>query len=611
MKRSTIATFLTFFMLWLVLLAAAVFLFQQRQTLRQTTSSLESSLAAREEAISRLDGALSDNQVALATAEATLSDLTGQLTTSQQQVAATQEQLATAEASLSEQAGALATSQATLAQSEAELQQLQEQLPQVMMVTPADGDILPPNQPVAILVAASDLRGVVAVNLTIGDKTLTNDLDGKQTLAVVQENWLPPAEGVYTINVMAVNGDGRASNPVSVTINVFDPAARNAALRAEVETNVIELRGLEPLSPITPTLLTTEELRERLQADLEAEVTPAETQDDVVALSAFDFVEPDFDLYNFTLNLYSEQIAGFYDPETGEFVVISDDHNLDPLEQSTHAHEFVHALQDQYYALELLEDSELDSEAQAALRALAEGDAFLTQLLFEESGYFSEAEQTEISQLRNEAPTEVYDAAPAALQASFVFPYTAGINFVATLYRQGGFAAVDAAWADPPQSTEHILHPDRYLAGDDVPQLVSLTPLTATLGAGWRRVDEDILGEFFLRLYLGQELDEEMVDTAATGWGGDRYAVYWHEAEGNVVMVLRLTWDTAADGEEFTLAYEEYAQAVTGAEGEAQAGGGTCWLGEDVFCLYQVGDDTLVVRAPDLPTAAAVSALQR
>lgn len=611
MKHSTIATFLTLFMLWLVLLAAAVFLFQQRQILRQTTSSLESSLVARGDTISRLENALSDNQVALVTAEATLGDLAGQLATNQQQMAASQEQLATAEASLSDQADALATVQAMVAQQETELQQLAEQPPQVTVVSPADGEILPPNQPASILVAASDPRGVAAVNLTIEDKTSAHDLDDKQTLAVVQESWLPPAEGVYTISVMAVNGDGRASDPVSVTVNVFDPAARNAALRAEVEANVIELRGLEPLTPITPTLLATEELRERLQADLEAEVTPAETQDDVVALSAFDFVEPDFDLYNFTLNLYSEQIAGFYDPETGEFVVISDDNNLDPLEQSTHAHEFVHALQDQYYALELLEDSELDSEAQAALRALAEGDAFLTQLLFEESGYFSEAEQAEINQLRNEAPTEVYDAAPAALQASFVFPYTAGINFVVTLYRQGGFAAVDAAWADPPQSTEHILHPDRYLAGDDVPQLVSLTPLTATLGAGWRRVDEDILGEFFLRLYLGQELDEETVDTAATGWGGDHYAVYWDEAEGDVVMVLRLAWDTTADSEEFTLAYQEYAQAVTGVEGESQAGGGACWQEEDVFCLYQIGDDTLVVRAPDVTRAAAVAALQR
>ena len=34
-----------------------------------------------------------------------------------------------------------------------------------------------------------------------------------------------------------------------------------------------------------------------------------------ITLAAFDLVEPDLDLYTLYLDLYSEQIAGYYDPE--------------------------------------------------------------------------------------------------------------------------------------------------------------------------------------------------------------------------------------------------------------------------------------------------------
>ncbi|KPK10021.1 MAG: hypothetical protein AMJ56_09255, partial [Anaerolineae bacterium SG8_19] len=97
---------------------------------------------------------------------------------------------------------------------------------------------------------------------------------------------------------------------------------------------------------------------------------------------------------------------------------------------------------------------------------------------------------------------------------------------------------MNVAWQNLPQSTEQIIHPDRYLAGD-LPEIVALPPLTDTLGIGWTRLEEATLGEFLLREYLGQQLDETEVETAATGWGGDRYAVYWHQDNEELVMVLR------------------------------------------------------------------------
>jgi hypothetical protein len=383
-----------------------------------------------------------------------------------------------------------------------------------------------------------------------------------------------------------------------------------AETRQEIESNVIELRGLPQLEAVIPTALTSEELRTRLEADFMEDYSPEESRLDVLTLSAFDFLERDFDLYNFTIDLYTEQVAGFYDPETDEFVVISSgEASFGVLEQFTYAHEFVHALQDQHFSLDLLSDESLDSEAAFAIRALAEGDATLAQTLYISEGYFSQEQLLEIITAAGALDSSVFNSAPPVLSHELEFPYTSGLNFVQTLYAQGGYSAVDDAWNNLPQSTEQIIHPERYLSGDE-PQIVSLQPLTDTLGAGWQRLDEDTLGEFYLREYLAQQLNSTIVETAATGWGGDRYTVYWNEASEQIVMVLKLVWDTTADSDEFAAAYEAYPAQLFGATAASQPDGSQCWQGTDVICLYQNGDETMIVRAPDLETAAAIAAAQ-
>ncbi|MGD8807689.1 MAG: hypothetical protein PVH65_17695, partial [Chloroflexota bacterium] len=379
--------------------------------------------------------------------------------------------------------------------------------------------------------------------------------------------------------------------------------------RAAIEANVVALRQLEPKAPVSPVSLTPEELRRRLEDDLLEDYGPERARDDAIALSAFDFLPADFDLYNLLLDLLTEQIAGYYDPETDEFVIVSDDDDFGALEQVTHAHEYVHALQDQYYDLDLLDDDNLDSEAAFAVQALAEGEATFVQTQFMLGGYFEMDQLLELMEESLAADTTVLDSAPPVIVRELEFPYLSGLEFVQALYAQGGYGAIDAAWRDLPQSTEHILHPQRYLAGD-APQLVTLAPLTNTLGAGWSLVEEDTLGEFYLRQYLGQQLAGADVDQVATGWGGDRYAVYWHEPDQRLVMVLRLVWDTPADATEFSQYFPQYPEGLYPGATQSEVQDGRCWSGTDVICLFVSGAETLVVRSPDTDTAGRVAAVQ-
>ncbi len=410
-----------------------------------------------------------------------------------------------------------------------------------------------------------------------------------------------PSEPVVSVEA-TVPGEAEARETVEGEEMVEkNPLANDIgqAERAAIEANVVNIRELEPLAAVDPTLLSTSELGQRLEEEFAESYSPEEARNDAIAWSAFDFFPADFDLYNFVISLYTEQIAGFYDAETDEFVIIGDDDEFDVLEQWTHAHEYVHALQDQHYNLEILEDESLDSEATFAIQAMAEGDATLVQTLYLLGGYFDQEQLFEILTTAFEIDTAVLDSAPPVIAHELEFPYISGLAFVQALYDKGGFAAVDEAWEQLPQSTEHILHPDRYLAGD-LPQLVALAPLTDTLGAGWQLAKEDVLGEFYLREYLSQQLDSNQVNEAATGWGGDRYAVYWNESIQQSVMVLQIGWDTAADAKEFHNIYPEYSNRSFGALGSDRPDGGRCWQGTNVICLYALGDQSLVVRAPDM-----------
>ena len=606
MKTSAIATILILLMLLLVAAAGFVFLLQGglrlRNEARGITTANETLRAEVAAAELELSGEVATREAvvaALATAESDNLIIEDELVASQQ---ALDEALAQVE-ELTGQADGLRDE---LAQVQGEAQ---SRPPVARIVTPLDRATLPVGQPAQVVLVAGDAAGLTSLTLEIDGQSYGNyPLDG-ETLYARTLNWeAPDEEGEHTFTVIAVNLNGLESEPQAITVTVQDTEARNAAIRAEVEANVIELRGLPLLSPITPVVLSRDALRDRLATETAAETTPADAQADVLELSAFDFLEPDYDLYTAQLQLQSDGILGFYDPETDEFVVVSDGALLDAPAQWTHAHEFVHALQDQHYDLEALTDEALDSEAQAAIRALAEGEAELVQFLYlAERDYFTEDEVDAIVNDPAQTDDSFLDDYPPVLVNNLAFPYVSGSRFVGELYRAGGFAAIDAAWADPPQSTEHILHPERYRAGD-APQIVALAPLTDTLGAGWQQIEDNVMGEFFLREYLDQQLPTTTAARAALGWGGDRYAVYWNEATGGLVLALRLVWDTAADAAEFAAAYADYPAGRFDAAPQTQADGSTCWLGDDAICLRQVEGESFVVRAPDVVTATAILA---
>ncbi len=383
-----------------------------------------------------------------------------------------------------------------------------------------------------------------------------------------------------------------------------------------IAQDVQELRGLSAIRPVTRTLLTSQELRQYVIELQEENYTRADARNDTLTLAAFDLLNADFELYDFIIDLYSEQIAGFYDPDTDQLYVIAEPGDLSVLVRITFAHEFDHALQDQHFNLEELgftndkAKQTADADRQLTYQALVEGDATLLMQQWSQQ----DLSLLDLLAAAGGTPaTPVLDSAPRIFREQLLFPYLDGLTFVLALQADGGWAAVDAAFENPPLSSEQILHPARY--PNDQPIPVTLAPLTDTLPSGWQMVDENTLGEFMLRQYLTEHLDRTApVGRAAEGWGGDRYAVYVSNDTYNVasgefeyVLVLVQAWDTRPDADEFASAYREYLTARFALDGPTRTqAAAEWWIAATTTYFAQDGDRTLIVASHDQAIAQRV-----
>lgn len=369
------------------------------------------------------------------------------------------------------------------------------------------------------------------------------------------------------------------------------------ALEDETEA----LRGLAETTPISRTLVTREELAALLEDEFDKEYPPEEVAEDVLVLAAFDFVAPDLDLRQVLLDVYSSEILGQYDDELDTFYIVSDG-EFDLLDQLTFVHEYTHGLQDQNFDLDsFVDEDQLSDDEILARMALVEGDASLamSEYLLAHISELSADDLQALQEADSGSGEDALSAAPAIIRENLVFPYIQGLQFVSVV-QERGWQAVDEAYSDPPQSTEQILHPDKYLARDE-PQLVSVPPLTGTLGTDWRLVEAGTLGEFQTSLYLAQQVDQVTADQASQGWDGDQYAVY--AGDGATVLAFATVWDSVEDRDEFVAAYQAYAEGKYARPPDRSTDAERWWetSGQTAALVWE-GDTVLIILGPDPET---------
>ena len=322
---------------------------------------------------------------------------------------------------------------------------------------------------------------------------------------------------------------------------------------AAIEDQVVTIRGLDARDDVVPQTIGEPELVKLVTEGFERD-NPAgyvESYDEL--LTHLGLLGPQDDLASLYVELLGSQVIGMYDPDTKAMYMVTRTGGIGPMQKITFAHEYTHALQDQNYDSEAFLAFELDQGDRSIARlSVLEGDAVLLMGLWAQGNLTPQELQAVVSESGDAESQAILDRMPAILREPLVFPYSAGLLFVQTAFMgNGGWAGVDRIYENPPASTEQILHPDKYTAGDAPVAITIADGVAAALGTGWSETLQDTLGEFQLSVWL-RELsgDDGDATDAAAGWGGDRLALY-DGPDGAWAVVVETAWDTEDDQAQF------------------------------------------------------------
>ena len=316
---------------------------------------------------------------------------------------------------------------------------------------------------------------------------------------------------------------------------------------------VQEARGLPFTAPVQVTLLPDEEFRARLTEESDEEEAEAREELETTqrVLEGLGLLERGIDLAEAVESLYSDAVAGFYDPETKDLVVRGE--QLTVAVRTTLVHELTHALQDQHFDIDRPELEDRDDEASTGFTGLVEGDAVRVERLYLDSLSRAARKRAEAEELA--AGAGIDPDTPRVLLQLVAFPYLYGPEFATAVFEGGGQVRLDAAYRDPPTTSEQLLHPEAFLAG--APALEGPVP-----EADGEVIDEGVVGELVLLLILNESGTSGQ--RAAAGWGGDRY-VAWRDGDDTCVR-MSFVMDTARDSAELGQALDRLADARDGVE---------------------------------------------
>lgn len=380
-----------------------------------------------------------------------------------------------------------------------------------------------------------------------------------------------------------------ASNPPAAATSNALAAAQ--ALVARVSPRVEALRGLKFKRPVTVKVTDAKAARVHFAARVERFSTPERARVDELVFQQLGLLPPGTTLASGLMDVLEDQARGYYDPGSDTFYLI--DGQPDTTAEAVVAHELTHALDDQHYAIDSLLERATDDDAETALSAVIEGSGTLVM-----AAYL--ADELRAGRLRpnalqemqaSEAPSvQRLQAAAALFQRSLTAPYVLGLGFLlrgdpTRLARGVPASDIDRAFADPPRSSEQILHPEKYWdpAARDVPTELPLPDLAASLGPGWRLAGTGRIGELLLGVLVGAPTPDSMASAEAARWiapaaaglAGDTWQHYVN-GERHVTLLAAL-WDSERDAREFVGALRRVPERRTYRFGRAVllvAGGG-------------------------------------
>lgn len=351
---------------------------------------------------------------------------------------------------------------------------------------------------------------------------------------------------ILAATLMSCRGEAPATSRTELLQHMVD------SLRTPVEHST----GLTFKTSPRVAIRSRQQVRAYLIRKLDEQLPPAKMHGLETTYRLFGLLPDTLQLRALLVDLYTEQVAGYYDPDSATLFAVAD---ADPGQlRLVLAHEMIHALQGQYIPLDSILHDISNNDRLTAAQAVLEGQATLASLEVLAPGQnvganpeFWELYRDQVRQQQTSMP--VFAKAPLIVRESLILPYLAGAEFM-HWWKTSPLQDTVPYGPRMPVATEQILFPDRYLRGD-APVPLALPPSSDV-------IHEDVLGESEIRVLMARLSGaREVRPGGPVGWGGDRYRVF--PTPSGPALVWYVVWDDTRSAERFTWGYGGKLRATT------------------------------------------------
>ena len=414
------------------------------------------------------------------------------------------------------------------------------------------------------------------------------------------------------------------------------PCTRDLApLRTTVET----LRGKKFRFDVPAFIISERELRSVVDRELEEDYPGVKLEDYQALMIWLDMLPRGTDLKKSSAAFAVDQVAGLYDSDTKEmYIPVFPTPTTNVLKQPARkeiekfstftddlilAHEFTHALEDQYWPLD---DTNAVARQESTDRStarsfLAEGsatriilEAVPAQLEQDSPGIYPTAWNVLHSGLAElvldlalqhawKSPDVQVPGVPQALACSEAMPYSFGYTFCSELMRNWGLDGLDYICDHEPASTSQIIHPGKAWEWRDLPVRITLPD---TLPGGWKQLSGESLGEAGVSVLFGCAFKSlNRGERLACGWDGDRAALY-EAPDGRRLLVWASSWDSDMTASRFASTWVKERQKLHKASVTGSSRGHFEWVQPDGrLGALTKRDNQIVIFETDRPDGLA------
>ena len=178
---------------------------------------------------------------------------------------------------------------------------------------------------------------------------------------------------------------------------------------------------------------------------------------------SLDMMEENQDLEEILLGIQLQQVFAVYDDVSDKVYVISDAANIGAVEELGIAAAYMAGVQQKMFDVAALRKSarEIDEDQFRAVSAMIVGDVVEVATGYVGT-YFS---REQVAELQEPLPDNKLLAAPDVVQKANRFQRREGVTFISVLFGEAGWDGVNAAYENPPLSTEQVLHPEMTSQG--------------------------------------------------------------------------------------------------------------------------------------------------